>query len=333
MLRKIALRATLLSGLVLSACGGGESSSANALALSLTGRLWVSDAQSTSHGSCRLAAAFGENQRFAMAYSCERGTSSYYEFVTGTYRPSGSALSLNFEENQCSQMSSFFWTTQTQVNQGMEMPYQTGSGQLVIGSGKSTLALSADQRRADSLPTRATAACISGTGSIAIRSDTPLTSVKNALLAEIQPGSSPANPELPSEREEEEPLPPPQASGCYKLPASPTAPVSLSFAGQGHVSDYDLGVSASLKAAAVSLPRVDYTRTNTAGDQMELYVEGNSSMGSVKLSLATIAALRASGGEYLCGIYVNSYATDGKLLISSQFYGAYGAISKSYVAL
>lgn len=333
MLRQIALHLTLLSGLLLSACGGEKSSSANALSLSLTGRIWVSEAKDTAHGSCRLATAFGENQRFAMAYSCDRDTSAYYELVTGTFSASGSTLSLSFEDNQCSQMGTYFWSSQTRAGRPLEMPYQTGSGQLVIGTENASIPLSADQRRADSLPSQATSACISSSGSIAVRSDTSHTSVKSVLLAAIQPGSVPANPELPTEREEAEPLPPPQASGCYKLPASPSAPVTLTFSGQGYVSDYDHGVSASLKAASVSLPRVDYTRTNAAGDQLELYVEGNASVGSVKLSLATISALRQSGGEYLCGLYVNSYATDGKLVISSQFFGAYGAISKSYVAL
>lgn len=125
--------------------------------------------------------------------------------------------------------------------------------------------------------------------------------------------------------------------GCYNLQqyyyTNPNAPVTLAFSGQGYVSPYDGGVTASMQAASVGLPGVNYVRSNVAGDSMQMYVAGNQAVAVATLQPGTVAVIMQSGGGYLCGIYVNSYASGSNLTISAQFYGGYGAIPKSYVSL
>lgn len=125
--------------------------------------------------------------------------------------------------------------------------------------------------------------------------------------------------------------------GCYNLQqyyyTNPNSPVTLTFAGTGRVSPYDGGVEASMQAASTGLPGVNYVRSNIAGDSLQMYVTGNQAISVATLQPGTVALVMQRGGGYLCGIYINSYASGSNLTISASFWGAYGEIPKGIVSL
>lgn len=122
----------------------------------------------------------------------------------------------------------------------------------------------------------------------------------------------------------------PIAGGCYNLQGN-LGGATLFFAGQGVVNS---GVEAQMQASSGSLPGVNYGRTNMFGDQLQMYVSGNTAYGLATLTPGAVSVINYYFGGQVCGLYVNSSVSGSNLNISATFLGAGGQpIPKAYVSL
>jgi hypothetical protein len=115
---------------------------------------------------------------------------------------------------------------------------------------------------------------------------------------------------------------------CFYMNVAYGSGATVTFSGNGGISPYTGALQAQLQGASVSLPGVTHTRTNSAGDTMQVYVPGSPGSYSTAYAVAylhpiTVAYLQARSMQ-VCGIQIDSPVASGTLTMSSRIYSQYG---------
>jgi hypothetical protein len=120
-----------------------------------------------------------------------------------------------------------------------------------------------------------------------------------------------------------------QSGSCYNMnQVAVNGAVNLTFQGQGFVSPYTGALQAQLQGVNVAFPGVSYSRTNAAGDTLQVYVSGQNVIAYASLAANTVNWIRYYGGNQgsmICGIYINSPVSGSTLTMSAQIIGGYGS--------
>lgn len=112
------------------------------------------------------------------------------------------------------------------------------------------------------------------------------------------------------------------------------AAATVTFSGNGGISPYTGALDAQLQGASLSLPGVTHSRTNSAGDTLQVYAPHapgtySTVQAIAHLSSSTVAYMQAYNMP-ICGISISSYVSSGVLTISSPILtmgGSYSGIS------
>ncbi len=109
---------------------------------------------------------------------------------------------------------------------------------------------------------------------------------------------------------------------------------TVTFTGNGGISPYTGALQAQLQGAAVSLPGVTHSRSNSAGDSMQVYAPHAPGTYSTVYAVAYLSAVTVAYLQSyqmpVCGIEINSYVSGGTLTMSSRimtYNGNYSGIS------
>ncbi|MCO5143230.1 MAG: hypothetical protein M9962_09090 [Oligoflexia bacterium] len=111
----------------------------------------------------------------------------------------------------------------------------------------------------------------------------------------------------------------PGNGSCYNLQGQ-TGAITVQFAGTSSGNGWYMQTN-----GGVGLPSVTYSRTNSAGDSLQVYVSGNQAYASATLAYTTVAAINTYAGGQLCGIYVYNYVSGGQLSSSAPLLGPNGS--------
>ncbi len=125
-------------------------------------------------------------------------------------------------------------------------------------------------------------------------------------------------------------------NGCYQMPYQYgySQPMTLTFAGNGQVNPYDGSLQASLQGASVSLPGVNYSRSNLAGDSLQVYASGNTVYAVAYLAGPTVSYISQNfQNSSVCGLYINSPTSQGNITMSVQFISPIGLVNRQYISL
>lgn len=122
-----------------------------------------------------------------------------------------------------------------------------------------------------------------------------------------------------------------QNGSCYNVnQVGMGAGVNLTFQGQGWVSPYTGALQAQLQGVNVAFPGVTYSRTNTAGDTVQVYVSGQTVIAYAILSANTVSWIRYYGNSYgqagsICGLYIDSPVSGSTLTMSVRMISGNGS--------
>lgn len=122
-----------------------------------------------------------------------------------------------------------------------------------------------------------------------------------------------------------------QNGSCYNLnQIGVGGTANLTFQGQGWISPYTGALQAQLQGANVAFPGVTYTRSNTAGDTVQVYVSGQTVIAYAILSANTVSWIKYYGNSYgqagsICGLYIDSPVSASTLTMSVRMISGNGS--------
>lgn len=120
-----------------------------------------------------------------------------------------------------------------------------------------------------------------------------------------------------------------QSGSCYNMnQVAVNSGVNLTFQGQGYISPYTGALQAQLQGVNTSFPGVTYSRTNAAGDTVQVYVSGQTVIAYANLAANTVNWIRYYGGNQgsmICGLYIDSPVSGSTLTMSVRMIGGYGS--------
>ncbi|MCO5143575.1 MAG: hypothetical protein M9962_10840 [Oligoflexia bacterium] len=307
--------------LVLCSCGGaggggpgGGGQVSNSLALdpnSLQDKVWAIPLTNTYYGNCAIAFQFGSNGQFGGVYICESSSNTYkYEAIYGTYTISGSNLTMQAVSDYCSALNTktIFWNPSDPENGTETVSFNVSNGNLTIATSGGFLNFIQISESNSSFSFIASRGCYAEQNNV--YSWIPYQSSNAVNVAS----------ELNSNVNTNTLTPNPSANGnCYNLQGQ-TGAVTVQFAGTSSGNGWYMQNN-----GGVGLPSVTYSRTNSAGDTLQVYVSGNQAYASATLAYTTVAAINTYAGGQLCGIYVYNYVSGGQLSSSVPLLGPNGS--------
>lgn len=117
---------------------------------------------------------------------------------------------------------------------------------------------------------------------------------------------------------------------CYNLNAvAVNSPVNLTFQGSGWISPYTGALQAQVQGSNIAFPGVSYSRSNGAGDTLQVYVSGQTVIAFAQLSANTVNWIKYYGNQYgqagsVCGLYINSPISASNITMSAQIISGNG---------
>jgi hypothetical protein len=127
-----------------------------------------------------------------------------------------------------------------------------------------------------------------------------------------------------------------QNGSCYNMnQVGFGSGANLTFQGQGWISPYTGAIQAQVQGASVGFPGVSYSRSNAAGDTLQVYVSGQTVYAYANLSSNTVSWIKYFGNTYgqagsICGLYIDSPISGSNMTMSARMLsgnGSYYAIT------